>query len=156
MRVGYVGAGALILALAMSGCSSPAPTPTSSASEDKSASATPTPTPNPVLLPEGTAKENLPYFEFVVANAFAADPTLDSVGLAQKVAEAGFPAETIQYSLSTTAVGLVSDTADVATNFGGACLVAQFGPVLPEPHIVEMPSLAQGGCLIGSQIQHLG
>lgn len=155
MRVGYVGAGALILALAMSGCSTPASTP-SETTVAQTASATPTPTPNPVFVPDGTAKENLPFYTFVVTTALAADPALDSAGLAQKVAEAGFPAETIQYTFSTTAVGLVSDTADVATNFGGACLVAQFGPVLPEPHIVVMPSLAQGGCLIGSQIQQLG
>lgn len=155
MRFGLLGALALAIALAVSGCatSSPAPSPTSSTSE---ASATPTATPNPTFAPDGTAKDNLPYFTYVITTALAAEPALDSAGLAQKIAEAGFPAESIQYTFSSTAVGLVSDTADVASDFGGACLVAQFGPVLPAPHVVVLPTLAQGGCLIGSQIQRLG
>lgn len=147
--------GALALSLTLTSCSADTPQPQES-ENSQSASAAPTPTADPVFIPEGSAEENLPFFTFIVKQALATEPEIDSAALAQKVAEAGFPAEGIQFSYSSTAVGLKSDTADVASNFAGACLIAQYGPVQPEPHIVVMPALAQGGCLIGAQIQRLG
>jgi hypothetical protein len=108
-----------------------------------------------VLIPEGSAKQNLPYFNAVIQQAIAADPTMDSSGIAAVLSQNGFPAESIQFTFTRTAVGLASDSVDIAALWAGECLIAQFGPAIPQYHSVILPALATGGCLIGAQVQGL-
>ena len=149
--------------LLLSGCATGAQSPSSPAASSSPSrtlsAATPTPTAAPVvaptLVPEGTARQNLAYFNSVIEQAIAADPALDSYGVAVIVSQSGFPAESVQFTFSRTAVGLVADSVDIAVLWAGQCLIGQYGPALPKYHGIVLPALEQGGCLIGAQVQGL-
>ena len=151
--------------LFLSGCQmGPQPSPTAvpaspTATSSTTASARPTPvptaTPAPVLIPAGSATQNLPYFNYVIQQAIAKDPQLNSHDVAIIVSQSGFAANTVQFTFSRTAVGLVADSVDIAVLWAGQCLIGQYGPAVPDYHGIVLPALAQGGCLIGSQVQPL-
>lgn len=144
---------AIVGTLVLTGCSSsPSPQPAAT----QSASATPKPSKDPVFLPEASAKDNLYYFSWVIEKTLTADPAADSYAVAQAVGAAGFDPATVQFTFSQTAAGLAADTSEVAVQFGGECLVGQFGPVAPKVIARVMPVLASGGCLLGTEVQSLG
>lgn len=147
---------ALSSVLALSACASTAETPDVQKSSSASASASPTPTKDPVFLVEGSAKDNLYFFSWVIEKTLAADPATDSFAVAQAVGAAGFDPATVQFTFSRTAAGLAADTSEVAVQFGGQCLIGQFGPVAPKVIARVMPVLATGGCLLGTEVQTLG
>ncbi len=147
---------ALSSAFALSACASTAETPDVQKSSSASASATPTPTKDPVFLVDGSAQDNLYYFSWVIEKTLAADPATDSFAVAQAVGAAGFDPATVQFTFSRTAAGLAADTSEVAVQFGGQCLIGQFGPVAPKVIARALPVLATGGCLLGTEVQTLG
>jgi hypothetical protein len=109
-----------------------------------------------VFLVDGSAQDNLNYFSWVIEKTLAADPATDSFLVAQAVGAAGFDPATVQFTFSRTAAGLAADTSEVAVQFGGQCLIGQFGPVAPKVIARVMPVLATGGCLLGTEVQTLG
>jgi hypothetical protein len=113
------------------------------------------PAPPAVFVPEGSALQNLPFFMSIITQAVAANPTVDSYDVAVLESQNGFEAGAIQYTFSRTAVGLASDSSTVAVLFAGECIIAQYGPVITGVQGVVLPALAQGGCLIGAQVQGL-
>ena len=144
----------LVTVLALTGCSgTPAVTESKATS---SASATPKPSKDPVFLPQASAKDNLYYFTWVIEKTLAADPAADSNYVAQAVGAAGFDPAAVQFTFSTTAAGLPADTAEVAVQFAGQCLIGQFGPVAPKVISRVLPVLSSGGCLLGTGVQSLG
>jgi hypothetical protein len=147
---------ALSSAFALSACASTAESPDVQKSSSASASANPTPTKDPVFLADGSAQDNLYYFSWVIDKTLAADPATDSYAVAQAVGAAGFDPATVQFTFSRTAAGLAADTSEVAVQFGGQCLIGQFGPVAPKVIARVMPVLATGGCLLGTEVQTLG
>lgn len=147
---------ALSSAIALSACASTDETPDVQKSSSVSASATPTPAKDPVFLVDGSAQDNLYYFSWVIEKTLAADPATDSFAVAQAVGAAGFDPATVQFTFSRTAAGLAADTTEVAVQFGGQCLIGQFGPVAPKVIARALPVLATGGCLLGTEVQTLG
>ena len=147
---------ALSAALALTGCSASTPNVKPTETATASASATPKPTKDPVLLPNGSAKDNLYYFTWIIEKTLAADPAADSYAVAQAVGAAGFDPATVQFTFSRTAAGLAADTSEVAVQFGGQCVIGQFGPVAPKVISQVLPLLATGGCLLGTEVQSLG
>ena len=148
-------------ALLLSGCQAGAQ-PTASGSPSDSAStgasrATPTAkaVPPAVFVPAGTATQNLPFFVSIVQQAIDADPAVSSSDVALLESQNGFDAGAIQYTFSRTAAGLAADSSSVAVLYAGECIIAQYGPVISGVHGVVLPALAQGGCLIGAQVQGL-
>jgi hypothetical protein len=142
--------------LLLTGCASGQVDPQESVTATVSATPTPTPTKDPVFLPEGSAKDNLYYFTWVIEKTLAADPAADSSAIAQAVGASGFDPATVQFTFSRTAAGLAADTSDVAVQFAGECLIGQFGPVAPQVIARALPVLASGGCLLGTEVQTLG
>ena len=147
---------ALSTVFVIAGCASTAETPAPQKSSSPSASATPTPTKDPVFLANGSAQNNLKYFSWVIEKTLAVDPATDSFAVAQAVGAAGFDPATVQFTFSRTAAGLAADTSEVAVEFGGQCLIGQFGPVAPKVIARVLPVLATGGCLLGTEVQTLG
>jgi len=149
------------LTLALSGCQAGAQPPTSSETPSAGYTGAPRPVPTanagpfPVFLSGGTATQNLPYFESSVAQAIAVDPAVSSYDVAVLESQNGFDREAIQFTFSRTAVGLASDSSTIAVLYAGECIIAQYGPVITGVHGIVLPVLAQGGCLIGSQVQRL-
>lgn len=157
IRTVVCAASALVLTLGLSSCSSSqdAATPTGTATASVTATASPTPTPPPVFHPEGTAQQNLEFLKWVVTSTLAADPAADSYVVATAVGASGFDPATVQFTFSTTAAGLPADTSEVAVQFAGECLIAQYGPAQPAVITKVMPVLASGGCLLGTDVQPL-
>jgi hypothetical protein len=149
---------AIATTLALAGCASDSGQIDSSATPQQapSASATPTPTKDPTFVEGGNAKANQAFFQWFVSQQIAANPDIDSAGIATAVGQSPFGGNPIQYTFSRTAIGLVADSADVSVEFGGECLIAQFGPVRDGVVVSVLPVLVSGGCLLGTDVQTLG
>ena len=147
---------ALSSVFALSACATTASAPVDQKKSTPTATETSKPAEDPVLLPNGSAKDNLYYFTWVIEETLAADPAADSFAVAQAVGAVGFDPATVQFTFSRTAAGLAADTSEVAVQFGGQCLIGQFGPVAPKVISRVLPVLATGGCLLGTEVQSLG
>ncbi|WP_308211570.1 DUF6993 domain-containing protein [Microbacterium hydrocarbonoxydans] len=123
------------------------PTPSPSATET---SAEPTPS-GPVLVPEGTAEENLPLFSAVTAQVWASDQRVAGRAYIDALIAAGFDREAMQVTEDVSTVGNPAESLQFSVRWGETeCLVGQVGPSTGEPVTAVLPQLAEGRCLIGS------
>lgn len=135
---------------ALAACASPAPpvsspTPTSSATPN----ATEAPEEAPTLLPDGTAAENLPYFDSIAAAVLAADPSAGGEAFINALVAGGFTKSDMEVGFDRTSVDLAADSVPWAIRFNGECLLGQFGPASGGYHSAATPLLSTGTCLIG-------
>ncbi len=144
---------ALALALALSACSSPSPTtptPTASTPVD---SPTPTPTSSvptgPVLVPNGTASQNLLFFDKVNQSTIAAKPGAQGRDFIDALVAAGFPKSDMQLTADTTTIGLKANSIQFSVQLGATCLIGQYGADAGGYQSTTSATLATGGCLIG-------
>jgi len=153
-----VSALAVGVALTVSSCSfAPMPVPSNGSSGSPSASASSVAKPRnaPKLIADGTPKENLPYFLFILNTAYqnSTDANTTSEEMAAYLANAGFDTSTIQISENATALGLNPDSKFVSVIFNGECLVGTWGSSMTTPTATVLPLLPQGGCLLGGTIR---
>ena len=146
------------VALTVSSCSfAPMPVPSNGSSGSPSASASSVAKPRnaPKLIADGTPKENLPYFLFILNTAYqnSTDANTTSEEMAAYLANAGFDTSTIQISENATALGLNPDSKFVSVIFNGECLVGTWGSSMSTPTATVLPVLPQGGCLLGGTIR---
>ena len=146
------------VALTVSSCSfAPMPVPSngSSGSPTASASSVAKPRNAPKLIADGTPKENLPYFLFILNTAYqnSTDANTTSEEMAAYLANSGFDTSTIQISENATALGLNPDSKFVSVIFNGECLVGTWGSSMSTPTATVLPVLPQGGCLLGGTIR---
>ena len=146
------------VALTVSSCSfAPMPVPSNGSSGSPSASASSVAKPRnaPKLIADGTPKENLPYFLFILNTAYqnSTDANTTSEEMAAYLANAGFDTSTIQISENATALGLNPDSKFVSVIFNGECLVGTWGSSMTTPTATVLPLLPQGGCLLGGTIR---
>jgi hypothetical protein len=142
---------ALALAVALSACSSPSPTtptPTASTPVD---SPTPTATvpAGPVLVPNGTASQNLPFFNTVNQATIAAKPGAQGRDFIDALVAAGFPKSDMQVTADTTTIGLKANSIQFSVQLGATCLIGQYGADAGGYQSTTSATLATGGCLIG-------
>jgi hypothetical protein len=140
----------LATVVGLAGCGSPeAVAPT--ASQAPVASSTPTPTPTqPVashLVPDGTAEENLPYFDSVNNAVLAAGGQANGRAIIDGLVAAGFDKSAMQVTADTTPTHKNTDSIQFAVHVGSACLIGQFGG--GKYTSATGPALATGGCLVG-------
>lgn len=136
----------LVAALAAVGCApEPAPTPTA---PSVTPSATPTAT-GPVLLPEGTADDNLPLFTSVMQQVAAGPESVAGRAYVDALVAAGFDKSAMQVTADRTSVDNPVDSLQFSVQWGAECLVGQVGPSTPAPTAVVLPELPSGGCLVG-------
>ncbi|MGP6171933.1 DUF6993 domain-containing protein [Microbacterium sp. A196] len=143
-------AGVLIsLGLALTACApEPAPTPTPTAVS--TATAEPTPE-GPVFHPDGTAEDNLPIFEAVTAQVWAASGSSSGRAYIDALVAAGFDKSAMQVTQDLTTVGHAVESMQFSVRWGDAqCLVGQVGPSTGNPVTMVMDQLAEGRCLVGS------
>jgi len=133
----------------------PVPSNGSSGSPSASASSVAKPRNAPKLIADGTPKENLPYFLFILNTAYqnSTDANTTSEEMAAYLANAGFDTSTIQISENATALGLNPDSKFVSVIFNGECLVGTWGSSMTTPTVTVLPVLPQGGCLLGGTIR---
>jgi len=144
-------AGAALL-VGLAGCTgapppsaSPSPVAVPSASPEATASAPPA----PMLRPELSADENLPYFDSVNSAVIAANASAGGREFIDALVSAGFDKSQMEVTADRTTVDLQADSLQFAVLFQGECLVGQYGPASGGYHSAVRPALGSGGCLVG-------
>ncbi|MBT8798863.1 hypothetical protein J0P97_12385 [Microbacterium flavum] len=131
-----------------SACSpTPGPAPAVTTSSP-SPSASPTPT-GPVLLPEGTAQENLPFFTAIMNQVAATEQRWQGRAYVDALVAAGFPKDAMELTNDLTTVGNGADSIQFSVRWSGECLVGQVGPSTPTPTALVLPQVPGGTCLVG-------
>lgn len=145
-------AGAALIVMAVTACTAPPPpAPTPSPTDTAPAvtpSATPTPT-GPVLVPDGSAADNLPLFRDVVEQVAAEHDAVEGRLYIDALVAAGFDKQAMQVTRDRTTVDNPADSIQFSVLWGQECLVGQVGPSTPDPTAVVLPALPSGGCLVG-------
>lgn len=144
---------ALSLVLTLSACGTAAPsanpTPTASTEGPGGPTATPTTPSGPVLVPDGTAEENLPLFAAVTASVWASDARVSGRAYVDALAAAGFDKTAMQVTQDQTTVGNPAESIQFSVRWNEQCLIGQVGPATGDPVTVVAPVLAEGMCLVG-------
>lgn len=142
-----VGAIGLIGAIGLAGCTTaPAVVPSSSA--PAATPATPAPT-GPVLVPDGSASDNLPLFTEVMEAVAATDARAQGRAYIDALVAAGFPKAAMEVTNDQTTVGNPADSIQFSVRWAGECLVGQVGPSVPTPTAMVLPLVPGDTCLIG-------
>ena len=143
-------------ALGLTACSGPqteaSPQPSMSSAAPSSSSASPSPTepPSPVLVPEGTAEDNLPVFTTVTAAVWATPEQVSGRAYIDALVAAGFDKSAMQVTPDQSTIGNAAESIQFSVRWGDECLVGQVGPATGAPVTVVVPALAEGTCLIGA------
>jgi hypothetical protein len=134
--------------LALAGCvpGEPTPVPTQAGTEQPAPSASPTPESHELNL-EGTAGENLPYFNDVNRAWIKGGGATDGRSLIDNLVKAGFPKAAMEVTPDRTTVGAEADQIMFSVRMNGTCLIGQVGG--GKYHGAAADLLATGSCLIG-------
>ena len=145
------GTAALALGVALAGCAPTAPAAPSPTSATVPASPTLTPSPpsGPVLVPDGSAEDNLPLFTAVMQAVYDRDDATKGRRYIDALVKAGFDKSDMQVTNDKTSVGNEADSIQFSVLWGDECLIGQIGPSVPRPTATVVPELPSGGCLIG-------
>lgn len=147
------GGGALLLAVAVlaAGCTTdndedlePLPDPVTS----ETATPAPTETGPPALVPDGSAKQNLDYFDSVNLE-LEKDTKGMPLGrdIVDNLVAAGFKKSRMEITPDRTAIDLAADTIEFTVRIDDNCLFGQFGDF--DYRSVVLPVLDTGKCLVG-------
>ncbi len=136
---------AAILGLAACTPQTPAPKPT--LTHDGSSAPTSGPAPTPTLSPQGTAEENLAYFDYVNERLIAQNPSPNGRAFIDNLVAAGFDKSAMEVTPDTTAVNLQAANIVFSVRMGDGCLIGQDGDTGYQSTV--MPVLATGKCLVG-------
>ncbi|MCP2030617.1 hypothetical protein L1277_000681 [Okibacterium sp. HSC-33S16] len=147
VRVGLGFASMSLIGFLLVGCSMPqtgTPSPKPSATESQS------PEPQtPVLVPSGSAEDNLPFFDLVNTQTLAVNPTADGRAFIDDLVAAGFDKAAMEVTSDTTTIGNAADSIQFSVQWGESCLIGQNGPGVGGYHSTVDRVLGTGTCLIG-------
>lgn len=136
------------LAISLVGCTTPAPEPR------PTATAAPTPTDAPAeppsLQPGLGAEANLPYFDHVITQVIATNPSAGGRQFIDALVAAGFDRAAMQVTRDRTTIDAVADSIQFSVLFEGECLVGQYGAASDGFHSAVRPALGTGNCLVGN------
>lgn len=146
---GGLAVAAIVIAAVLVGCT-PAPAPAASAPTVATPSPTPTPTASgPVLVPDGTAADNLPLFTAIMNQVASTDQAVLGRAYVDALVAAGFDKTAMEVTQDRTTVGNPADSIQFSVRWKGECLVGQVGPSTPMPTALVLPEIPGGTCLIG-------
>lgn len=160
-RTRFVGARVLggaalagVLAVSMAACTAGPVAPEPSAStttKPAPAAGLPTlePGPPPEFAPDGTAAENLPFFDYTTIMVILGGDDIGGPEIIDGLAAAGFDKSQMQVSRDTTPTGLQADSIQFSVLFHDECLIGQWGASTGF-HSMIAPPLATEQCLVGS------
>lgn len=147
-RLGVVLASAALLA----GCTAPAE-PSTPAPATTPAGAATEAAPAPLaLVPDGTAEQNLAFFDQVLRGVVGADPEAPGRSVVDALVANGFAKESMQLTADETSVGLDADSVQVSVKMADSCLIGQYGPKSGGVHTVVAAPIATGACLVGRTV----
>ncbi|MFJ6427819.1 MULTISPECIES: DUF6993 domain-containing protein [Microbacterium] len=139
-----------VSALLLSGCA-PEPAPTASPSSSATPDADSTAPSAPVLVPDGSAEDNLPVFTATAEGIWATDQRGSGRAYIDALIGAGFDRESMQVTQDQTTVGNPAESLQFSVRWGqDECLVGQVGPSTGQVVTAVLPQLAEGRCLVGT------
>jgi hypothetical protein len=153
LRLAGIGVG---LALALTGCTAAevetGASPTASSAVTPTATASPSPSvaAEPVLVPDGTAQDNLPVFSAVVAAVWATPQQVIGQAYVDSLVAAGFDKAAMQLTPDQSTVGNAAESIQFSVRWGGECLVGQVGPATGAPVTAVVPVIDEDTCLVGT------
>jgi hypothetical protein len=138
-----------MLVMTLSGCTPEPVRPSKTHTAAASATPTATPTQAPILRPELSAKQNLPFFDYVNEKTLAANP--DPVGktFTDALVAAGFNKADMSVTADKTTINLTPGSIQFSVLFNGQCLLGQYGGDGVGYHSEVADVLSTGKCLIG-------
>ena len=144
------------LAAVLSGCTSPGsaePAATAPADASPTPSAEPTetpetPRPEPTLDTNGSALQNLDYFDAVNERLLEEDESPDGRAFIDNLIAAGFDRDAMEVTPDRTAVDLEADNIQFSVRIGDECLLGQFGNTGYVSVVGD--ALSTGKCLVGN------
>ena len=140
----------LLLTLGLSGCAPAAEStaqPTGSPSDEESA---PTATAQPTLDPEGSAGDNLDFFDAVNEKVIAENPDALGMDFIDALVEAGFEKSAMEVTEDYSTVGNRAESIQFSVRWKDKCLIGQNGEAVGGYHSVVMNMLDAGTCLVGN------
>lgn len=150
-------AACLVVSLGLTGCAgspaTPTPTPTLTAPAISGGTAAPAAPAAPELVPNGTAGDNQPYFDAVIAAAIAAEANPGGRGYIDALTAAGFDRSQMEVTADTTTQGEPADSLQFSVRFNGECIIGQNGPSSGGYHSMVAAILGSGTCLVGATRQ---
>jgi hypothetical protein len=111
------------------------------------ADATPAPPADPEIDLEGSADDNLAYFDFVNKRLMDEGGVLDGRDFIDSLVAAGYPKADMEVTPDSTAIGILADNIQFAIRLNGTCLIGQYGNV--GYHSTTGEVLSTGRCLVG-------
>ncbi|WP_395639364.1 DUF6993 domain-containing protein [Pseudolysinimonas sp.] len=144
-RAAVVVALAGIGALTLAGCvdaPEPTPTPTADVSSAPSAPA------EPEIDLDGSATQNLPYFDRVNNELVSAGGALDGRAFIDNLVAAGYPKTDMEVTADRTAIDLAADNIQFSVRLNGTCLIGQYGNIGYASTTAQL--LSTGRCLVGA------
>ena len=137
--------------LLLTGCTGqPAEDTRTTPTAEPSATAEPAPA-GPALVPEGSAEDNLPFFQSIVAQVWASEQRVSSRAYVDALTAAGFNRADMQVTKDISTVEYPAESILFSVRWGtDQCLMGQVGPSTgDQPVTAVMPQLAEGRCLVG-------
>jgi len=131
--------------LVVSGC---APKPSPVVVETRPPAAAP----SAVLIPGGTAEQNLPFFNATNEKTVAANASAGSRAFIDGLVAAGFAKSEMEVTADETSVGLPAASVQFSVRVVSACLIGQYGPDSNGYRGVVAPILGTGKCLVGDTV----
>lgn len=126
------------------------PSPTATAPSARP-SGSPSPTQTPVeLLPDGTARDNLPFFTETVTAVWEGPDQVSGRAYIDALVAGGFDKSDMQVTADQTTIGNPADSIEFSVRWGEECLVGQVGPEIGGVVTAVMPGLGGGLCLVGA------
>ncbi|WP_165068637.1 DUF6993 domain-containing protein [Marisediminicola senii] len=147
-RVMVAATAGLLSAGLLAGCTAtpePAPSPSPTATES---APSPTPAAEPVLVPEGSADDNLPYFDLVNRRLLDGNPVPGGRAIIDNLVAAGFDRSAMQVTPDATAIGRDVDSVQFSVRIADRCLVGQARSTGYTS--IVAPGIIGGACLVGS------
>ncbi|HEY4151786.1 MAG TPA: hypothetical protein VGM38_00550 [Pseudolysinimonas sp.] len=128
----------------LSGCGPAAPAPSTTPKPSNSA----TPTAAPTLDPNGTADDNLTYFDYVNKRFIAAGGDLSGRPFIDNLVKAGFEKVNMEVTPDRTTVNLAADNISFSVRLGDTCLIGQYGNTGYSSTAQKLLSTSR--CLVGT------
>jgi hypothetical protein len=145
-----IGGGAMLFGLAAC-VGAPAPAPTTHAA---TSSSTPGPIPSvvPTLDPNGSAAQNLLFFNQVNQQTLAAKPSATGMDFINGLVAAGFNKSDMQVTSDKTSINLQPGSVQFSVKMKDQCLIGQFGPDSGGYQSMVAAPISTGTCLIGNTV----
>ncbi len=141
-------AAAVAASVVLVGCvATPEPAPTGTASPSVSASPSAPAEDAPEFIADGSADDNLPYFDSVNSTFLASSPTPGGRPIIDNLVAAGFDRAAMQVTGDTTAIGGAVDSVQFSVRMADRCLIGQ---ATASGYVGTVGPVVGDSCLIGN------